>query len=262
MRTTTLLAALALGWCLAAHVAAAQEHDQAAIARELRSGDGDRIGEALVRLQPPGPFYGRYPKGFEPTAEFVEALVAAYEREVALGYPNGELSIALHFHIIATKHPLTIDVLTRSLYGSYPAVEALLNFGHSVIPDVVDLATSPEATPEEASGAMSALREAVAWWGPELGPENREAIKAAAILHLEGAPDFAGGWPSLPGTLFDKAAMIAGALQDPDLAAIARDARHPSTGEPGIPDRVREMAPSWERALQRAADRAGPPPGR
>ena len=268
MRTTTLLAALAaLGWCLAAHGAAAQEPDQAAIVLELRSGDGGRIGKALDRLEPHHPFFfGRYPEDFEPTAGLVEALVAAYEREVALGKPNGELSIGLHFHIIATKHPLTIDVLTRSLYGSYPAVEALLNFGPSVIPGLAELATSPEATPWEAKGAMFALSEAVAWWGPELGPGNLEAIRAAAILHLEGAPDFIRGPPSLlepnmqvhtRGTLFDDAAVIAEALQDPGLSAVARDARHPSTGEPGIPDRVRENAPSWERARQRGEARRG-----
>ena len=272
MRTTTLLAALAaLGWCLAAHVAAAQEPDQAAIALELRSGDGGRIGRALVRLEPPGPFYARYPEGFEPTAGLVEALVAAYEREVALGKPNGELSISILTHIIATKHPLTIDVLTRSLTGSYPAVEALLNFGPSVIPGLAELATSPEATPNQAGGAMFALVEAVAWWGPELGPVNLEAIIRAATLHLEGAPDFVSGppWMLEPdmlayrrGTLFDDAALIAAALQDPGLAAAARDARHPSTGEPGIPDRVREKAPSWELARQRGEDRARPPPRR
>ena len=265
MRTTTLLAATALGWCLAAHVAAAQEPDQAAIALELRSGDGGRIGKALARLEPNHPFFfARYPEGFEPTAELVEALVAAYEREVALGKPNGELSISILTHIIATKHPLTIDVLTRSLTGSYPAVEALLNFGPSVIPGIVDLATSSEATPDQAEGAMFALREAVAWWGPELGPGNLEAIRAAAVLHLEGAPDFIRGPPSTyrQGTLFDHAAVIAAALQDPGLSAVARDARHPSTGEPGIPDRVREKALSWERALQRAEDRTRPPPRR
>lgn len=104
----------------------------------------------------------------------------------------------------------------------------------------------------------------MAWWGPELGPESREAIKAAAILHFEGAPEFTRGPPSAYRrcTLFDHAAVLAGALQDPELAAIARDARRRSTGESGIPDRVREMAPSWERALQRAAERAGSPPER
>ena len=279
--TVRRMAATALGWCLAAHAAAAQEPDhavwlcleeqepdlpdQAAVARDLLSGDPDRVYEAMACMP-------RILSSEEPTTELVEALVAAYEREVALGHPSGdgEWHIGLMASIITTKHPLTIDFLTRSLTGNYFAVEGLLHFGPSVIPGLADLATSPEATPNQANGAMFALREAVAWWGPYLGPESVEAIRRAAIRHLEGAPDFTRGPPWLlepnmlayrRGTLFDHAAVIAWALGDPELAAVARDARHPSTGEPGIPDRVREEAPSWEKALQRAANKAGPPPG-
>ena len=267
MRMTTL-AALALGWCLAAHGAAAQETDQAAIARELLSKDHDRVSDALGRLPRIVSFSGtldRYPEGFEPTAGLVEALVAAYEHEVMLDEPkgDGELFIGLLEHIIATKHPLTIDVLTRSLWGSYPAVEALLHFGPSVLPGVVELAMSPEATPYQADGAMFALGKAVERWDQELGPEIREAMREAAILHLEGA--FASFEAYLRGYLFDEAVVLAEALRDPELTAIARDARHPSTGEPGIPDRARKLAQEREEAkavremLRKADQRRSPP---
>ena len=245
----TAWAALALGWCLAAHVAAAQEEtvDQAAIARELLSKDPGRVVKALNRLPLVHSRLGsgedfRFPEGFEPAAGLVEALIAAYEHEVALGYPNDELHLSLRGFIIMMRHPLTIDVLTRSLWGSNAAQDGLLYFGPSVLPGVVDLAMSPEATPYEANGAMSALLAAVERWDGELGPEIREAMKAAAVLHLEGAPDsFASAASThLSDFLFDEAAALAEALRDPELTAIARDARHPSTGEPGIPDAARK----------------------
>ena len=270
MRMTTL-AALALGWCLAAHGAAAQETDQAAIARELLSKDHDRVVKALNALDSLAVIHlrlgsredYRFREGFEPTAGLVEALIAAYEHEVALAEPNGELQISLHQFIVMTKHPLTIDVLTRSLWGSYPAVEALLHFGPSVLPGVVELAMSPEATPYQANGAMFALGKAVERWDQELGPEIREAMREAAILHLEGA--FASFEAYLRGYLFDEAVVLAEALRDPELTAIARDARHPSTGEPGIPDRARKLAQEREEAkavremLRKADQRRSPP---
>ena len=248
----TILAALALGWCLAAHGAAAQQAavDQAAIARELLSKDPGRVVKALNALDSLAVIHlrlgsredYRFREGFEPTAGLVEALIAAYEHEVALAEPNGELQISLHQFIVMTKHPLTIDVLTRSLYTGTGALDGLLYFGPSVLPGVVDLAMSPEATPHEADGAMFALRKAVERWGGELGPEIRETMKAAVILHLEGAPDsFASAaYAHMSGFLFDEAAALAEALRDPELTAIARDARHPSTGEPGIPDAARK----------------------
>ena len=65
----------------------------------------------------------------------------------------------------------------------------MLHLGPSVLPGLVELALSPEATPYEAHGAMFALKTAAERWDGELGPEIREAMKKAAILHLEGAPD-------------------------------------------------------------------------
>lgn len=76
MRKSALrMAAPALGWCLAAHVAAAQGPDQAAMARDLRSGDPDRVEEALVRLPQIFSFDGprdRYPN---PTPEADRAMM-------------------------------------------------------------------------------------------------------------------------------------------------------------------------------------------
>ncbi|MCE2398755.1 MAG: hypothetical protein J4F34_06955 [Gemmatimonadetes bacterium] len=230
------LAMLAAGCCLLAHGAAAQETDQDAIVRDLLSHDFERIRDALERLPlvyihdaPPGGAHFEFPKGFEPTTELVEALVTAYDRT-----PNGELRNGLRKPLIATRHPLTIDVLTRTLYTGNAAKDGLLYFGPSVLPGVVDLAMSPEATPNEATGAMSALKAAVERWDGELGPEIRGAMKEAAILHLEGAPDsFASAGSHMSGFLFDDAVALAEVLRDPELTAIAYNARHPSTGKPG-----------------------------
>ena len=237
------LAVLALGWCLAAYGAAAQETDQAAIARELLSKDPGRVTDALSHLPLIPPPLGsregfRFPEGFEPRAELVEALVAAYEHEIMLGSPNGELNFGLQKPVVATRHPLTIDVLTQTLYLGNAAKDGLLYFGPSVLPGVVDLAMSPEATPYEAWGAMWALIAAVERWDGELGAEIREAMKEAAILHLEGAPEsFASAADAhFSGHLFDNAVALAKALRDPELTAIARKASHPSTGRPGLLD--------------------------
>ena len=86
---------------------------------------------------------------------------------------------------------------------------------------------------------MRALETAAERWDGELGLEIREAMKEAAILHLEGAPDGFVSAAQASGTmrdfLFDGAVALAKLLRDPELTAIARKARHPSTGRPGIP---------------------------
>lgn len=70
-----------------------------------------------------------------------------------------------------------------------------------------------------------------------MGAEAREAIKGAAILHLEGPPGhFAStAVQHLRDFQFDKAVEIARLLGDPELTAVARKARHPTNGKPGIP---------------------------
>jgi len=238
------LAMLALGWCLATGGTAAQETDQEAMVRGLLSEDPEIVLRAygllpLVYVHDAPGLGTKFQEGYEVTAELAEALAEAYEREAMLGSPNGELSIGLLTAVIATRHPSTIGTLTRALWGNYFAVQALLDFGPTVLPGVVDLALSPEATPYEAEGAMFALKAAVERWDGELGPEIRGAMKEAAILHLEGAPDsFASAGEEsghMRDFLFDGAVALAEVLRDPELTAIARNARHPSTGKPGIP---------------------------
>lgn len=135
---------------------------------------------------------------------------------------------------------MTAGILTRTQWGS-GALEGLLYLGQGVLPGVVELARSPEATPDEAWGALRVLETAVARWDGALGSEIREAMKEAAILHLEGPPEsFASaakesGNRHLRDFLFDGAVALAKVLRDPELTAIARKARHPSSGRPGIP---------------------------
>lgn len=145
------LAALAFG-CLAAPAASAQEtEDRDVLVRDLLSEDPGRVSSAIGRLplvEDPRPgVWFKFREGQEVTAELAGALVAAYEHEKRLGSPNGELDMGLMAAIIATRHPLTIGILTRSLWGDFSAKEGLLYFGPSVLPGVVDLSLSPEATP-------------------------------------------------------------------------------------------------------------------
>ena len=235
-----LLAALAAG-CLASGHAAAQDaaDDRDAVVRELTSGDRGRVAASLGLL-PPGGYGGPFPEGYV-TVELVEALIAALEHELWLHKestldPYLELILGLLRAVAATRHPLTIDVLTRSAFIGSGAQDALLDFGPGVLPGVADLAVSPEATPDEVWGAMRTLLRGVKRWGPgQLGAEAREAVKGAAILHLEGPPDHFASTAEPRDLHFDKAAEIAGLLGDPELTAVARKARHPTTGEPGIP---------------------------
>lgn len=107
-----------------------------------------------------------------------------------------------------------------------------------MLPQIAEFAGGPEATGSAARSAQLALIKGVQRWGPELGPEIREAIKEMSVLHLKGPPD---GFASARGPqtwldfLFDGAVELVKALQDPELTAIARKARHPSSGRPGIP---------------------------
>ena len=152
MKKKATLAALALGWCLAAHGAAAQETDGDAIVRDLISEDPGRVSRALESLMVFIPREGfKFRDVYEITTELVEALVAALEHEHMLGNPNGELNLALLDAVVATEHPLTVGILTRAQWSS-DALEVLLSFGPSVLPGVVELAMSPEATPQEAWG--------------------------------------------------------------------------------------------------------------
>ena len=116
------------------------------------------------------------------------------------------------------------------------ATNALLRFGPGVLPGAAALAVSPEATPQEAHGALWVLLDGIKRWGPaQLASDIREAIKGAAILHLEGPPDHFASTAMFRGLRFEDAVEIAKLLGDPELTAVARKARHPETGKPGIP---------------------------
>ena len=246
-----ILAMLAAG-CLVGHDAVAQEGaDQAALARDLISGDRDRVASALERLHA-GPLvpsdkkdYGdvMFREGYEVTTELVEALIVALEREMRLQEegrspdPYLEMDLGLRHAVSATRHPLTVDILLRAWWGGS---DVLLMFGPDmVLPRAVEMARSPEATPYEARQALRVLEDAVERWDETLGPEIREAMKEVAILHLEGPPDsFASAREAsetLRDFLFDGAVALAKVLRDPELTAIARKARHPSSGRSGIP---------------------------
>ena len=220
--------------CLAAHGAAAQSEDgREDLVRDLVSGDRDRVADVLERL----PNRDTFPEGYVTTG-LVEALIVAHEREERLlrdastePGTNLEMHIALVDAMIATRHPLTIDVLMRLAWAGNGPVDAVLHFGPDVLPRVVELAGSPEATAREANGALYTLQRAAERWGAALRPEIREAMKGVAILHLEGPPDgFASANPTETwwrGFVFDSAVELAGALEDPELADIARAAKHP-----------------------------------
>ena len=235
-----MFAVLAAG-CLAAQGAAAQdaESGRAAIVRDLLSGDRGKVNEALGRL-PPFAYDTPYPEGYV-TVELVEALITALEVEKRLRDegsldPYLELNLSLVSAIAATRHPLTIDVLLRSAWGDGIATNALLDFGPGGLPRAAALAVSPEATPYEADGALRVLGIALERWGAErLAPDIREAVKDAAILHLEGPPDhFAStARQHIRDFQFDNAVDIAKLLGDPELTAVARKARHPTNGKPG-----------------------------
>lgn len=230
----TVWAMLAAG-CLAAHGAAAQspEDDREDRVRDLLSGDRDRVADALDRL----PYRDTFPEGYV-TSGLVEALIVAHEREEQLRRDAStepdtylEMHIALVDAMIATRHPLTTDVLMRLAWAGNGPVDAVLHFGSDVLPRVVELAGSPEATAREATGALYTLQRAVERWSAALGPEIREAMKGVAILHLEGPPvGFASANPTdtwWRGFVFDSAVELAGALEDPELTDIARAAKHP-----------------------------------
>ena len=248
------LAMLAAG-CLMVHDSAAQVgDDQAALARDLISGDRNRVADALERLYA-GPLvpsdkkgYGdvMFREGYEVTTELVETLIVALEREWRLYEEGGspdpylELNSGLRHAVSATRHPLAMDILLRTQW--WGGSDVLLMFGPDVVlPRAVELAGSPEATPEEAREALRVLETAVERWDEVLGPEIREAMKEVAILHLEGPPDSFASAAQESGKrhwrdfLFDGAVALAKVLRDPELTAIARKARHPSSGRPGIP---------------------------
>ena len=73
------------------------------------------------------------------------------------------------------------------------------------------------------------------------GRRFARAMKEVAILHLEGPPDSFASAAKESGKrhwrdfLFDDAVALGKVLRDPELTAIARKARHPSSGRPGIP---------------------------
>lgn len=243
---TIVLAMLGAG-CLIVHDAAAQVRaDQAALARDLTSGDRNRVAAALERLPLiPSPEPGSdvvFREGYAVTTELVEALIVALDREMRLlgdasTEPDTylEMNFGLVDAVAATRHPLTVDILLRAWGGG---VDVLLLFGPDVVlPRAVELAGSPEATAKEAQGALHVLENAVERWDEELGPEIREAMKEVAILHLEGPPEsFASAVDSVwRDFAFDGAVALAKVLRDPELTAIARKARHPSNGSPGIP---------------------------
>ncbi len=236
------LAAVATAWCLMTHDAAAQTAgSQDALVRDLMSGDRERVSRAVGHLPLVWPSEGdgriRFSEDYEVTTEVVEALIAALERELRLveaGDYYEEFHLEIRRAVVATGSPLALDVLLRTDWGGY---EDLLQFGPGTLTQIAEFARGPEATASAAQSAQLALIKGVERWGPELGPEIREAIKEVAVLYLEGPPD---GFASARGRqtwldfLFDGAVELAKVLQDPELTAIARKSRHPSSGRPGI----------------------------
>ena len=246
-----VLAMLAAGF-VAQGAEAQSGDDQEALVRDLRSDDSERVVRALNLLpivisdRDEGCNDGEvFREGYEVTTELVEALIIALKREVRIREegrspaPYLEMNYRVMRAVAATGHPLTVDILLRAeaLWGG---IDLVLCFGpDAVLPRAVELAGSPEATPREAWGALGVLENAVERWDESLGPEIREAMKEVAILFLEGPPDsFASAREANEtwrGFLFDGAVALAKVLRDPELTAIVRKARHPSSGRPGIP---------------------------
>ena len=156
-----VLAALAAGFLAGDAAAQDAADDRDAIVRDLMSGDRDRVAASLGRL-PMFAYDTPLPDGYV-TVELAGALVAALEAERRI-FNEGrepekylELELGLLEAVAATRHPLTIDVLTRLAWIGSGAKNALLRFGPGVLPGAAALAVSPEATPQEANGALWVL---------------------------------------------------------------------------------------------------------
>jgi len=108
-------------------------------------------------------------------------------------------------------------------------------------------------------GRRGGLLRGVKGWGRgELGAEAREAIKGAAILHLDGPPDHFVSTAEPRDLHFDKAVEIARLLGDPELTAVARTARHPTTGKPGIPPPLGRLRANHRENVEDVAQAALP----
>ena len=104
-------------------------------------------------------------EGYEVTTELVEALIVALEREMRLHKEGGlpdtylEMGFGLVNAIAATRHPLTVDILLRSWWGDSMCFFCSARMW--CFPAPLNWPGSPQATPEEAWGALHVLEGAV-----------------------------------------------------------------------------------------------------
>ncbi len=233
------------------------------IARDLRSGDRDRIASALshipLKLDPSAHIEWGFPDEYLVPPEVSSGLIAALAREADL-YMDGatvladthpELVIELMHYVVALRDPASVPILLRLLGTGTLVRDALLSFGPDVISDLADVAVSAEAHADHVRGALLALRDAAARFESRLTPSVRRSMRRAAILNLDGVPGRLGSVRERSSALVG-AIILAEQLRDPDVTArLVRIAG--GTGDPGmawIPDDVRARAADVLRRLR------------
>ena len=213
------------------------KRSQSEIARDLKSGDHDKVSRALAEVPSPVWTGGRprYPQGYVVSRELANALIAALEHERRTHVPDGatytgpymcdecedELQRSLLDCVIALKDPAAIPALVRNSIQLI-VMDALLDFGPRVVPELVKWARDPEALGFGVAGALDMLSSAVVLWGKDMSVKTRADVKAAAALHLGVPPERYASSKDRRNFAFGSAMELASVLRDPDLMAVLR----------------------------------------
>lgn len=175
---------------------------QAQLTADLRSQDAHRVNEALVYLLPyiysDGEFHidnndSRLPRDISDS--FIWALENQNEQyrrmdmDKSYDIPYEELRSVLVSIVVTLEDPASIPALMPVAGNGNVPMEGLMIFGRDrVYPIALEYAMSPERTAAEVSGSLDVLSEIVERWS--LDSHMRAEIKQAALLHLNGPPDY------------------------------------------------------------------------
>jgi hypothetical protein len=253
-------------------VSATPQRSQAEIARDLLSGNRDRVAAALAEIpvfhDEEDELTWSLAPGYSVTPELAHALVSALEHEARTNLDGGtytgptthlELVLGLAHSVIALRDTVAIPALVQVVSIGWGVRRALLSFGPEVIPDVLAWATSPDAADSDVAGSLYTLAEAVRRWDDVIDGETRNQIKAAATLHLDGPPaHFSSAQNRLSPLL--GAIELAGVLGDQDLLPTLETM---ATSDEEIRNRGGGMAIEWlRREVTEALANAARGPGR
>ncbi len=135
--------------------------------------------------------------------------------------PSEEYLFRLSEAVISLQDPESIPLLMNVAHMGNTPQSGLLEFGPSIIPYLVEYATTSDLTDSQASGVLSMFSAALREWG-EFNPDVRAQVKQITVKYLSLPSDYT--YPvDDPDSAYLYAMFLASDLGDSDLREMVVD---------------------------------------